>query len=225
MYWLKTLGPIFSAIVALAIAIFHSQISTFFWKPRLKITINKKDPADCHKTTIMNKETKLTADCFYFRLKILNEGNATAENVEVIVQEISKKNLSNDQFEKWEDFLPLNAKWANTPLWYFPRISPQGIYKHCDFAHIIDPAQLASLENKDAIISDKYVNKEILILDLVSRPFTGTYILGPGTYRIGVIAAASNAKPVYKTVELNFIKWYADPKKMLDDGIDIKMEG
>lgn len=161
LYWLKALGPVISAIIALCIAIFHTQLRQLFWKPSLKIFIDKDDPADCQKTTIKNKVTNQTADCFYFRLRIINEGNATAQNVEITIQEIFRKNLANNEFEKWRAFLPLNLTWSHVGNVFYPRISPSKNYKHCDLAHITDPQQLVSIESNDDLITTRYAGQKI----------------------------------------------------------------
>jgi len=229
-YWLKVLGPIIAAVVALGIAIFHGQLAKIFWRPRLKISIDINDPADCHKTT--KKKFKITrdtttietAECYYFRLRVINEGNATAENVEVIVDSVKKMNQASRTFEVWKEFLPLNLTWAYTSDMFFPRISPNNLYKHCDLAYIIDPSRLQIIEENDTLITTgDYAGKKILILCSKYKPFTGTYILEPGTYKLEIVAAGSNAEPVRKTVDINFLNWYQEEKLMLKDGINIKV--
>jgi len=219
-----------AAGVALFIAIFHEQLRTLFLKPQLKISIEINDPADCHKTTI--KKTKITdgttsietADCYYFRLSIINQGSASAENVEVIIESVEKMNQASNAFEVWKQFLPLNLIWAYSGEIFFPRILGRGLKKHCDLAYIIDPSRLQVIEERDMLLSrDEYANKKVLVLCFRHKPFTGTYILEPGKYRLGIAVAAANARPVRETVEINFLDWFQDERTMLKDGIDIRI--
>lgn len=62
-----------------------------------------------------------------------------------------------------------------------------------------------------------------MILDLVVRPYTGTYILPIGTYRLAIVATADNAEPKRALIELNFVDWHPDEARMRRDGIDIRI--
>src|SRR6266849_6272550 len=80
--WLTGIGTIAAVLVALLLAVFHEPLRRLFWHPTLEILV-ENEPPDCHLTTLINVETGAQAACYYFRLRIKNSGNASAEVVEV----------------------------------------------------------------------------------------------------------------------------------------------
>jgi hypothetical protein len=107
---------------------------------------------------------------------------------------------------------------------FFPRILPKGLLKHCDLAYMLDPNRLQIMQENDILLSSEdYANEKVLILSFKYKPHTGTYILQPGSYKFVIAAAASNAKPVRKTIEVNFLDWYQEEEEMLKDGINFKI--
>ncbi len=222
-YWLKVLGPFVAAAVALYIAINHHSLRSRKYHPELVPELMGRPP-DCHKTFIVRTETGEMADCYYFRLKVFNRGNEAAENVEVFLEEVLMKHADN-QFRKWEEFLPLNLKWSHFPAAiFFHKISPD-MYKHCDIGHITDPQRLDVVEADDRFVMLNYRRGDIIfIIDFPTKPYTGTYVLRPGEYRLNIAISAANAKVVKKRIDLNFRgAWYADQDRMLSEGIGISL--
>ena len=222
-YWLKVLGPIIAAGVALIIAIYHYRLRAWKHHPDLVPELIGRPP-DCHKTFIVRTETGEVADCYYFRLKVVNKGREAAENVEVFLEEVLVKH-ADGQFHRWEEFLPLNLKWSHFPsAIFFHKISPE-MSKHCDIGHITDPQRLDVIEAGDRFVMTNFRRGDLIfIIDFLTKPYTGTYILRPGEYRLNIAVSAANAKVVKKRIDINFRGvWFSEQDRMLSDGVGISL--
>jgi len=50
------------------------------------------------------------------------------------------------------------------------------------------------------------------------------HLLPPGIYRLSIVVAAANAKPLTKTLEIHLNgQWYDMESKMLEEGISIRL--
>ena len=66
--------------------------------------------------------------------------------------------------------------------------------------------------------------KTILSLDTEVKANTLSHLLPFGKYRLVILVAAANAKPVEKTLEISLKgEWYDDEQRMLGEGIGIKL--
>ena len=221
--WLTAIGTLAAVAVALLLAVFHEHFRTLFWHPTLELFVENRPP-DSHLTTLTNLQTGMQAACYYFRIRVRNSGNAMAKTVEVFVEEVSQRR-ADGVFERKEDFLPLNLLWSHYGRPYFPSI-PLGVYKHCDFGHIVDPSLRHQFPGEDHPRLSVPQSQTVMCLDLVVRPATGTHLIPPGSgpYRFVVVAAAANARLVRRTIEVNLTgQWFADESQMLSDGIGLRI--
>ena len=63
-------------------------------------------------------------------------------------------------------------------------------------------------------------NKVVLDLDLAVKPNTGSHLIYPGRYRLGIVVTADNSKPVKKIFELNLNDFWDDNEAvMLEKGL------
>jgi hypothetical protein len=220
--WLIAVGTILLAIIA----VFQDKIRSWVQSPKLELSIQTQPP-DCHKTTvqcrvIVGGRLQTTAvDCYYLRLRVKNIGRQRAVWAEVFVAELLKQR-ANGEYERVESFLPMNLVWSHIQSPFFEAISP-GMEKHCDLAHILDPANRrfgGEAENspKLSLPSDK----TILSLDLQVKPLTYSHLIGPGRYRLTLVIAAANTQPTTKVLEINVTgDWHDDEAQMLRDGIGV----
>jgi len=190
-------------------------LKSWFKKPKLNISI-KVAPPDCHKTSFYRSDVdRKVCDTYYFRFRIENRGNSYAENVEAMVTEVYKK--QGDHYEKLISFLPLNLVWSHYRQMTMPKIQPK-LFKHLDFGYILksEPEYLQRFN-----ISDR--PNIIFELDVAVRPNTGSHILLPDDYKVKIIFAANNVRPVEKTYHL-IIKdnWDNDENTMLQKNILIE---
>lgn len=219
--WLTAIGTVAAVVVALVIAVFHEHLGILLWHPTLQILLENRPP-DCHLTTLTNLRTGAQASCYYFRLRVRNSGNASAETVEVFVEEIHRRR-ADGTFERWQDFLPLNLVWTHYGQPYFPKIPPQ-TYKHCELGHIVDPSLRQQFAGEDHPSLGVSQSQAVMCLDLIVRPATGTHLIRPGVYRLVVVAVAANANAIRRTIDLNLTgNWFADESRMFREGIGLSL--
>ena len=126
-----------AATVALLIAVFSEHLKRLFWHPKLDVQCTCTPP-DCLRTSmsIPGVPTQVIArPCYYFRIRVGNIGWSSAENVEVIAEELYERR-TNGKFEKRQDFQALNLLWAHYGIPRFDAIPP-GVYRHCDLGHVV----------------------------------------------------------------------------------------
>ena len=115
-----------TAILAI-VAIFQDRIRTLIMRPRLNASI-KLEPPDCMKEKIhYNKPdgSIAVADCYYFRIRVQNNGNQRAEIAEVFLSELLKCQ-ADGEYKPVEYFKPMNLTWSHYDNQiYFPSISPE----------------------------------------------------------------------------------------------------
>lgn len=211
---------IVATAAAVVIALLKEDIVRLWRKPKLTVQLRLYAP-DCHKMTLHltdNSRVVASAPCWYLRLWIENTGNARAEQVQVFVDELSRREP--DGFKEYEDFMPMNLVWSHGHEVFAAGLSPK-MGKHCDFGHIIDPASRTAFgEDRE----DVPAKETILKLDLEHPPSTLGHLIPQGTYRMKLRVAGSNtSQPVEK--ELNFTltgNWFPDQERMFTEGFRLE---
>jgi hypothetical protein len=195
--------------------ILQDRIRALFRKPKLNVSI-RLEPPDCHKIPIRHKITQnYVCDSYYFRFRVENDGNYQMEDVEAMVVEVHRK--IRGKFEKMHDFLPLNLVWANYHRPVMPKIQPR-MFKHLDFGYITR-AEFADL-SLFGIQGNPCV---VFRLSLAAIPNTGSHILTPGDFKIRILFAANNLKPVQKIYCISIKdNWTDDTKEMLGNNVSIE---
>ena len=226
-----------AALVALFIAIFGDWLKSIVFKPKLEILYEHnwpdaiKIPVNWKRVNPPSKENPIQGNsvCYYFRFRIKNKGNRLAKDVEVLVNKIEKQTLDKS-FKPYKSFIPLNLGWSNTQSQvYIPSIHKK-LEKYCDLGFILHPQQkqidemipyYKGINQEDRIESDI-----IFSMSFVVKPnIVESYMLEPGTYRIEIIAVASNSKQCKKSFELTFEdKWFDDYQDMLSKGIGLRIK-
>lgn len=206
------------ALLLGVVGVFQDRIRAWFKKPKLNISI-KVAPPDCHKTSFYQPDVdRKVCDTYYFRFRVENNGNYYAENVEAMITEVFKKRY--EQYEKVDNFLPLNLVWSHYRQPTMSKIQPK-LFKHLDFGFILksNSEYLArfGIQNNTNIFFE---------FDLAVRPNTGSHILLPGDYRVKIIFAGNNLEPLEKIYHL-VIKdnWADDEATMLQENMTIEEVG
>jgi hypothetical protein len=195
---------LFAIFVAFLVG-FKEQILSFWYRPRLQISISNAPP-DCHKTAFLFGDLS-HQDCYYYRLKVENTGRSAAKDVEVMVSKLSTKSENGD-FVINKEFLPQNLMWSFIRKPIFGAISPK-MPKHCDFGHIMK--------------SPPGTKKALFEIDVCFQPMNRCHVLGSDTYRVKIIIAAANVKPITKTFEIAHSgQWFDDEKDMFERGTNIR---
>ncbi len=228
--WLSAIGTLLAVVAALFIAIFQDWLRSIFSRPRLEVSISLNPPY-CHKIVKHFTDPPLApdnqlygkqfqADCYYFRLRIKNNGEVRAEHVEVYAAELTKQ-VADGSFHLVETFTPMNLVWSNIGTTYLPAISPK-MEKLCDLGHIIDP------DKRKMVFDDNNPNLNVsssettFSFDVEVKSYTLGHVIEPGRYRLKLITGAANSKPIEKILEINLTgKWFDDERKMLAEGISI----
>lgn len=218
--WLKDpqWWAIVVALVLGLIGIFQDWLRKKIWKPDLKIEF-RLNPPDSHKTMMRNSNTnKIVYPTYYLRARIENTGNYQLEDVEAMVTEKTKRE-PNGQFKRDAEFLPLNLIWTVTHEITKSKIQP-GLFKFIDFGHV-EETRFKNLSTFGLS------NNSRVVLELCTEtsPNTGSHIIFPGEYRIKIIIAANNLKPITKIYSLVITdNWTDNQSEMFEKNIFVKEE-
>lgn len=212
--WLVAVGT----LVLAAVAVFQETIRGWFYHPVFQVSI-KTEPPDCVAVPFTASDGTFLADSVHLRLWVENTGNVTAKNAEVYAKEL-RRQRADGTWERVGAFPPMNLKWANVGTIYFPSIAPE-MGKHCDVAHIVDPAR-RHLLYEDAprlALTDQQAS---LAFNLMVAPNHRGHIIGPGEYRLDILVAAENVRPIRRTIAISLRGiWDADETRMLRDGLGV----
>jgi len=223
--WLAAIGTIALAIVA----VFQDRIRRRLMRPKLELIV-RVAPPECHKTSWNypvavvdgpGGKTVVTqsAPCYYFRVAIRNDGNTEAREVELFAAGL-KRRRADGNLENVERFTPMNLLWAHFRQPFLAVLSPK-IPKVCDLAHVIHPSHAKSVGHE---LPDVPAGTPLLAFDLQVEPNMKGHLIGPGTYRLEVILAASNVTPKKYTLEIQFAgDWTEKEERMLTDGFRMKL--
>jgi hypothetical protein len=212
--WLVAFGTLVLAIVA----IFQETIRGWVYRPSFRVS-TKTEPPDSLAVPFTAIDGTLLAKTVHLRLWVENVGNATAMNVEVYAAEL-RRQRADGTWERVGRFPPMNLSWSDVGGIYFSRIAPE-MGKHCDIAHVTDPARRAAV-GEDAPMLDLTDQQCSLAFNLITRPNHRGHIVGPGKYRLDILVAADNVRPLKKTLEISLQgPWNSDDTKMLRDHVGI----
>ncbi len=228
----SAVGSLIVASTALVIAIWSEFLKRLILHPSLEFRFDPK--SDVSKTEMVRIDERngrqfvvFRSDCFYVHVRIHNSGNQAAEKVEVFIEELLQKQ-ADGKFEKVSDFYqPLNLRWAYihevpglAPGMYYPQITPKA-EKALDIVHVLYPSSRTQFdEGKDSLDA----TKTALAFELVWKSSRRDWIREPGTYRCVLVAAAANALPVRKAIEIELTgAWDADEAEMRNKGLRVKL--
>ena len=215
--WLIAAGT----LVLAAVAIFQDTVRGWFYHPTLEASIQTKPP-DCVAVPVTTLDGTKIADSVYLRLWVKNTGKATAKNAEVYASELLQRR-TDGTWDRVDEFPPMNLKWSNVGLIYFPFIAA-GMGKHCDIGHIVDPACRSHPGLREENPRLKLTNEQAsLAFDVIAAPNHKGHIIARGDYRLKILIAAENAHPIEKTLSISVRGWDADEMRMLRDGVGISI--
>lgn len=221
---------IFTYVIAVATtaAVFQEPIRSWFWRPELFVSMTG-EPPDCHKTQAHRSREQLTGpplvltiDCYYFRLRIRNDGRAAAHNVEVYLENVEVRR--GRAWESYERFLPQWLPWVGIenmigalPI-YLP-ILPSHASRHADFAYVLNP--MSGAQDEGELLSTVPRTTPLLILNVVPKYLRRGHLLPPDRYRFVVSVAAADHEPRKFAFEIDHRGWNDDETTMLKEGIII----
>lgn len=208
---------------AVLIALFKEEFLKRWRRPKLIARIQSKPP-DCLLSAGFQKDGQgniiWTGDAYWIRLWIENRGRSRAEQVQVFIAELYKRDTSKN-FVPLSDFAPMNLRWANARDWRNPEIFAPGIShqmgKHCDLCDIVDPSK-----PRPGGVMKGYEGQSIANLQLEVFPTNERHRLTPGEYCLRLMVAGANADPVESYVELTIRgTWSSDMEVMFRDCVGV----
>jgi hypothetical protein len=207
-----------ATFLAVLVALFRESAVRWFRRPRLIATIRLAAP-NCVRTPMYVEagDQILEIDCYYFRLLVENQGRGRAELVQVYAGRLLRRNAGNE-FIPVDEFLPLNLRWAHSPL-IFADINPR-MGRHCDLGHVVDPQSAHTVGDS---LPNVPPGTPLLHLDLEVVPATRSHLLTPGTYRLQLQIAAANSRAVTTELEITLNGWYENQEQMFSRGVGIVM--
>jgi hypothetical protein len=227
--WVGALGTVAAVLAALGIALYGESLKQRLYRPKLAVEINSEAP-DCHKIAFTGATGVIAYYGIYYRLRIRNDGNRPAQNVQVVAKSLQRY-ANNERWESVPSFLPLALVWSHTPLELRSKderaatIKPfiaQKLFVHCDFGNVIPPNQLHTTALNRPDLPEL---RSILRLDTWVTPNTLSNFLGPGKYRIEIFVAAENADPVISHVLVsNSGEWSEEERTMIEENLTVKVE-
>lgn len=186
--WWSAFGTVFVGVVAIVIAFLQERIKRFLNKTTLEIVLRAESP-DCHKIEVKDG-IGISRDSYYIRSRIINNGNFSAENVEIMIDSVYR--ISNENRELLKSFLPMNLVWSHYGGITMKNILPSH-FRHIDIGYFIL----------------NYDNKVIFHIDTVVQPnkVEGNIypnILSSGKYELNLIIGGDNIKSFRKKYILSF---------------------
>jgi hypothetical protein len=194
-----------ATLLAVLVALFGEQLWRRWNRPVLKAYVRKNDSGCFYKTKVWLPGTAQVSEAYYFRLWVVNDGRGPAEDVQVFVSRLSRKDDSGD-FRPVKEFLPMGLLWTHSqpPSTSLPRLHPD-MGHHCELGTV--PKHNTAFE---------------LLVEV--KAFTGWHRLASGTYRLQLRLACASGSPKVQTVEVHFDgKWHDDEAAMFRDGVAVRL--
>jgi hypothetical protein len=208
-----------AALVGTFTALFLDAIKGWIWRPHLAVSYTHGDDyvARAELRWVGNGQS-LEAPCYFFRILIENHGSRPAERVEVMATEL-RMQQSDGQYSLVQRY-SLNLGWTHSAP-AFGAISP-GMHRFCDVGHIVRPAERVQSPTENLPSVDQTTT--IFSIDLEKKPNNLVHLLQPGRYRLTLIVAASNNRPIHRTFEVGFDgNWFDDMNQMLATSVSTRL--
>lgn len=224
--WLTAVATGVLALTTAA-AVLRDQIRYWLRHPDFAVQFQPGHP-DCHRVPLTWRargvtETFGAADTHYIRCRIHNTGKIAAENVEVAVVDVRRKDAAGN-FESHRMATPWNLVWSHHGSHVLPQL-PVGAERHITLGHVVDPPhrrQMGQWEDDP----DRGIQAEetLFYLETFVRSNTLEYLLDPGEYQIRLQIAAANADPKTFAFHLNHTgKWFREEEQMYSQGLGLRI--
>jgi len=210
--------------VSTTIAAFQSRIARLLVRPKLGLEVHA-EPPDFHHTLVSHPTSPgVSADAYYFNLRVRNTGNSRAEQVEIFVADVLAQQ-PDGAFRRVASFLPKNLLWSWTLKPFLEALSP-GMYTFCTLGHVFDPARRREFPGEALVNADeaRLAGRTAFSVAVQFPSSKPSHILPPGTYRLILWIAAGNARKVEKRLELTLAgDWTTDEARMLAECVRIRV--
>jgi hypothetical protein len=230
-FWVPFVAAAATLLAAL-VALFKEDVVKMWRRPDLRIRMSLSPP-DCARMPVIVNYMGANLNgppspktwqgyCYFFRLWVENKGDF-AERVQVYVKPVSYQ-MGDGRSESVPEFIPMNLSWADSPdpgkPIIFESINPS-MGRYCDFAAVSEPANPTETIREGMTAGESTLNLQTQV-----SPSTQGNRLKPGSYRIEILVAASNAKPKPFAIDLEWKGRYIDePLRMFGESIRIRISG
>jgi hypothetical protein len=224
--WIAAISTTILALVAFIVA-FRDELRSRFLRPELAFEIQKQPPY-CYKIPNIPKNDRVIS-AYYFTARVRNDGKAPARGVTVFATSLKKLEKRGDT-ESWEPvkgFLPMELVWAHvrhplTATRFIERqVIPQDLFAHFDVGCVEPTSETKHAEIRNLVGNEP--NETVFKIDTVVTPNTLTNWLRKGTYRLCLVASATNAKPVKQHFTItNSGVWTDSEEEMFSDHLTIE---
>jgi hypothetical protein len=221
--WLTAFGTVGAVFLALFLALYGEQVKRWTFRPALRLRAHVRRP-DADKVSrwaqFPDGRRVDLGESWYFRLAVFNDGNETAEEVQVFLARVERKH--GHTLEKVLRFTPMNLRWTNTDD---EKTSRDRVTKptlladtpavYCDLVHICDPATKQAQGEDLAGVAP---GDGVLALDVQVATYSNGHLLEPGTYLFHLAVAASNGPSAHYLLEVSYSgKWSPEEKVMFHE--------
>jgi len=235
MVWLAVQGV--GTILLAVVAALQDHIRGWVMGPKLDLEV-RGEPPDRHRTPLETRVLEVdgqsghvlgerivsSADCYYYRFRVLNRGRGTARNVEVYAAELSERQ-ADGSFALVGSFLPMALVWSHRDGQPSSIDLHPGTWRFCDLGKVVDPAKRASIPGEDSPRLGVPSDQAMLSLKVETPSTNRGHLLRPGTYRLTLrVSAANCAKPLTRGMEVSFPgEWFLEERDMLGKGLGLKL--
>ena len=190
-------------------------------KPKYSLLWKENTPPFCTKSILIDGEE---FSAYYCRAIIKNDTNKTLNDVSIYIKELLFKNISSNKYELVPDFVSMNLVWTNTYAMDRSRTVAQhlspGMEKVFEIGVIAEPRYRSRRKDFQKPQSDEMFLFE---MEVEAKTYMKSHLLQKGNYIINIMIFAENAKPISKTIELNFSRTWESIEELISDDNFIKM--
>jgi len=201
---------------------FDDSDSVYFHKTKMRI---QTDILSQQESSTNVKRLIVYVQTYYARLKIINSGNTTLKNTEVIIEKVEPLNGT----ELIRPFMPLNLHWAFAEEKEKRKISipPHNSYRIVDFLELTEPESTYNYTkqlNEEDVDYERYkaLISGFRICSVPPNTLSDIFEKGSYIFRIGIYS--SNSKPLYKKFSVEYDgQWSNDISEMSSNHFKVKM--
>lgn len=213
-------GVAVATFALVVLVVFQQQLWHYLHRPELGLQ------SDVIRTPFENPPTASKGVVLFLRLRLTNEGNDAARDVEVCVNKVGVLQGGLYRLMREAEY-PKALVWSNERgKTAMPFLHP-GTTKLVDLAHIHDLVMreefrlVTSSEELDPPVPDKTA----MALEVNPAPLSRGHIFPPGKYRLHVVVSASNMDPVDVTVDVELTGAWSESNETVVSAYSVVAHG
>lgn len=205
---LGTLSLAGVTVLTAGVAAFQERIRQFFSRAQLGMEIRMEPPDTTQIDGTHPVSGVFTTRLLYVRIRVANDGGRPAENVEIMVTNVWRRD-GDGNWEPLQTFLPLTLAWSHVRTPSSP--VPARLFRFCDLAHFQPGPNGATIFVFDTIVQP----------NPVSGAEFPPNVLTPGDYRFELALGGDNTNRVTAQWRLSFGAAWSDDEATMLAGISL----